>query len=156
MKVKTMSKLKVLAEFTVLGDPRIFALRRPRARSVGLHARVHEHPENLSAKDCVRAAATRQSPPPLEPVETPLELTVRAFFPVPQSWSKKQRKRALAGERAHVSKPDCSNIVKLVEDALEDIYYRNDSQFVQVVMSKCYSARPRLEVLIGQYVGDGQ
>ena len=137
-----------LARFTVLGDPRTFALRRPRAWRFGQHARVHDHPDNRSAKDCIRAAAIRQSPSPPTPAEGPLALFIEAHFPVPRSWSKKQQRLALAGERLHVSVPDCTNIAKLVEDALEEIYYRNDSQFCEVSISKAYSDRPRLVVEI--------
>ncbi|MNU11384.1 Endodeoxyribonuclease RusA [compost metagenome] len=47
------------------------------------------------------------------------------------------------------SKPDLSNYIKGIEDAIEGILLKNDSQVVDYGKSgKWYSDRPRIEVIV--------
>jgi Holliday junction resolvase RusA-like endonuclease len=48
------------------------------------------------------------------------------YIPMPESWSRKKRETMLY-ER-HTSKPDMTNLRKLVEDALTGIVYEDDCQ----------------------------
>ena len=55
----------------------------------------------------------------------------------------------LAGEIRPVKRPDLSNIIKTVEDALNGLAYLDDKQLVDYGPSgKWYSDRPRLEIEI--------
>jgi Holliday junction resolvase RusA-like endonuclease len=77
------------------------------------------------------------------PLEGPLDLRMTAFMPVPPSWSQKKQRAALDGLIYPTGKPDCSNLVKLVEDAMLGVCYRDDSQIVSLHVWKAYSDRPR-------------
>ena len=84
---------------------------------------------------------------PETPAEVPVRLGLRIYRSIPKSWSKKKRERADAGAIRPVTKPDISNILKGVEDALNGLWYHDDSQIVEYgEMGKWYSARPRIEI----------
>lgn len=82
------------------------------------------------------------------PTVEPVELSVQAFFPVPSSWSKKRKAMALAGEIQHTVKPDGSNVLKSIEDALNGVVYADDSQIIKSTISKHYSDVPRVQVTV--------
>lgn len=73
---------------------------------------------------------------------------IEAFFPIPQSWSKLKRTRALIGTVCHTTKPDCDNICKAALDALNGIVFRDDAQVVKATVSKHYAVKPYLLVTV--------
>ena len=80
----------------------------------------------------------------------PLRLRIEAVHGVPPSWPKKRREAAIAGETAHTSRPDISNIVKAIEDGMNGVVYRDDSQIVLLVARKRYGENPRVEVEVSE------
>ena len=61
--------------------------------------------------------------------------------------SKKKREAALAGKLRPTTKPDVSNVLKGVEDALKGVWYVDDSQIVGYgELGKWYAERPRIEI----------
>lgn len=66
-----------------------------------------------------------------EPMKGPLKLSVEFIFLRPSSVSEKKRP-------LHVVKPDCSNLLKLVEDSLNTLLWHDDSQIVSVTCEKKY------------------
>ena len=82
------------------------------------------------------------------PLEGPVALMVKFYFPIPRSWSQKRQALALNGELLPIVKPDVDNCVKLVKDALSMIVWRNDAQVVLVTGAKFYSDRPRTEIVV--------
>jgi Holliday junction resolvase RusA-like endonuclease len=78
----------------------------------------------------------------------PLVMMLAVYMPVPKSWSKSKTEMALAGAIAPTSKPDLDNVVKSVSDALNKICYVDDSQIVDLIVSKRYSLYPRVDVVI--------
>lgn len=82
-----------------------------------------------------------------------LEMVVTAFYSIPKSWSKKKKQAALNDEFRPVVKPDLSNALKSIEDALNKVAYDDDSAIVSVSAHKYYSDNPRVEVtIIGEWV----
>jgi Holliday junction resolvase RusA-like endonuclease len=76
-----------------------------------------------------------------EPLGGPLNVSMRFVFVPGKSVKRKH----------HTVKPDCSNLIKGVEDALNGIVWRDDSQIVQVEGRKLYDVsggRPRIEVTV--------
>lgn len=69
-------------------------------------------------------------------------LTLDLYVQPPLSWSKKKIELALSGELKPTSKPDFSNVLKAIEDAMNGIVYADDSQIVMVTGSKNYSSNP--------------
>lgn len=74
----------------------------------------------------------------------PVALTVKAYYVKPKSWSK----RRAARELYKLSKPDLSNIVKAIEDALNESAYADDAQIVQHSAWKGWGERNEIVVEI--------
>jgi Holliday junction resolvase RusA-like endonuclease len=83
----------------------------------------------------------------LAPLEGPLSLVVTAYFPVPGSWSKKQRAAALEHLIRPAKKPDADNLLKMM-DALNEVVWRDDAQIVDAQVAKFYSDRPRIVIVV--------
>lgn len=79
------------------------------------------------------------------PIEGPLNVTLVAYMPVPESWSKKKRREALANTIHPTGKPDLDNLLKML-DAFNMVVWRDDAQIVSGSFTKRYSDRPRLVV----------
>ena len=73
----------------------------------------------------------------ITPFTVPVVLCIEAHMPFPNSWSKK--KRALLLGTPHHSRPDLSNIVKLIEDAFNGYLWADDSLIGRIVADKRYS-----------------
>ena len=81
-------------------------------------------------------------------LDGPLEAVLEMRFPVPASWSKAKRARALAGIEWHTSKPDADNVAKAILDACNGVVFRDDAQVVMLVATKAFSDGPGVRVVI--------
>lgn len=131
-------------QFTIPGAP--VAKARPRVTRTG-HAYT---PKKTSDYEKLVQIYAKQemAVQRLNPVVDAVKLTVEAFFPIPSSWTKAKQKKALEGDLEHTSKPDIDNLCKAVQDAMNGIVYKDDSQIVLVVGSKAYASEPRVEVTV--------
>jgi Holliday junction resolvase RusA-like endonuclease len=132
-----------MIEFVVYGAPQ--AQGRPRA-SVR-HGRVvmYDPTSSRDYKHIVSLTASQHRPKEL--IEKPVSLTVKVYRPIPASWSKAKKEKAIRGLLLPTGKPDLSNYIKGVEDAIEGVLVHNDSQIVDYGHScKKYSDTPRIEV----------
>ena len=78
-----------------------------------------------------------------------IKLSVTAYMPIPHSWSLKQKTKAMSGALRHTKRPDLSNIIKSVEDALNGIVYADDAQIDRYGESrKAFSSIPRTEIVV--------
>jgi Holliday junction resolvase RusA-like endonuclease len=80
-------------------------------------------------------------------LEGAVEISVAIFKQIPASFSAKKRQLALRGILRPITKPDCSNQLKAIEDAaLTGIVIRDDRCIVGVRMAKWFSDKPRVEI----------
>ena len=140
-----------MIEFTVYGEP--VAQGRPRAGKTARGDVVMFDPgKSKDYKRYVAMIASQHRPKQL--IEQPVSLTVKVYRPIPGSWSKVKQAKAENGALLPTSKPDLSNYIKGVEDAIEGIILKNDSQVVNYGESgKWYSQNPRIEVTIKEVAG---
>lgn len=82
----------------------------------------------------------------------PILLRIIARFEPPKSASKKEKLAMLDGRVFPLKKPDIDNIVKVVADALNGVAYHDDTQIVQVIAKKVYSALDGLDVTVEEYI----
>ncbi len=68
-----------------------------------------------------------------------LKMNIDVFMPVPKSYSKTKKEKALANEIRPIVKPDCDNIAKNINDSLNGIVYPDDKQIVSLTVNKYYS-----------------
>lgn len=80
-------------------------------------------------------------------LQGPVEMHIKAVYPIAQSWPKKKTQSALDGLLRPTTKPDADNIVKIIADALNEIAYGDDKQIVDLRFRKEYG-QPNVEVRI--------
>jgi Holliday junction resolvase RusA-like endonuclease len=93
---------------------------------------------------------------PEVPFDEPLCLGALFFRPIPKYISNNKSKldAALNYELLPAKKPDLKNLVASVEDALEGVFYINDSSIVAYIpvnglpTGKYYSKTPRVEIVL--------
>ncbi len=78
----------------------------------------------------------------------PLVVEMKFYRSIQKKGSVKTKQDKRDGIIRPTSVPDVSNYVKLIEDALNGIVYKDDSQIVRLVAEKYYSDNPRTEVNI--------
>lgn len=80
--------------------------------------------------------------------DKPLKAIIDVYMPIPKSFSKKKYEQALSGEIRPTVKPDCDNIAKNINDALNGIVYPDDKQIVSLTVNKIYSDNEFVKVII--------
>lgn len=81
-------------------------------------------------------------------INMPLQVRITAFYPIPKSFNKAKRERAISDDLRPTTKPDCDNIIKVVLDALNGVAYYDDKQVVCVSCNKYYGERGYLKIEI--------
>ena len=123
--------------------PHVRGQGRPRAVVRGKHAGVYTHKDDGAYRGEVvyltRLAMDAQGL--TEPMDGPLRLTLDVFYARPKSVSFKRRPLPTV-------KPDLSNIIKAIEDALNGVAIVDDAAIVELVASKVYGPSPLVRVLV--------
>jgi len=71
--------------------------------------------------------------------EEKVYMEVEAHYSIPKSATKKKKELMRKGEMRPLKKPDLSNILKIIEDALNQMAYKDDSQIVDAKITKHYT-----------------
>jgi len=82
------------------------------------------------------------------PLNIPLAVKLRFYFPIPSSATKKFKTKAITELVPVTKKPDLDNCVKAILDPLNTIFWTDDKLIVEILAKKFYSERPRIEVFI--------
>lgn len=129
--------------FTIPGPPA--AKGRPRATTIGGHARMYTPAKTMSYESLV-AWTAKQAMGPSAPILGPLSVFIGAVWSVPASWSKKRSEAAIY----RAAKPDVDNVAKIVADACNGIVWGDDAQIVELRVSKRYGAVPGVTVEVAE------
>ena len=135
---------------TIPGRP--IAKARPRFFRRGAFVGTYNPQETEEGRWQVSATVQLQAQDPDYRSNRPIRLECLFYMPIPESWSKK-RKEDLGGllagfGKGHTTKPDLNNLIKWVEDCLNGIAWKDDSQVYQITAEKRYDTEPRTEVYI--------
>lgn len=125
----------------LLGHPR--GKGRPRrARLASGVTITHSEPKTAEYEANLKLAAfhAMAGRPPLD---GPVALLLEAFFPIPQSWSRKRQRAALEGQVRPTVVPDAANLAAIT-DPCNGLLWHDDRQLVELTVKKTYSERPRL------------
>ncbi|QAU22572.1 RusA family crossover junction endodeoxyribonuclease [Dyella sp. M7H15-1] len=146
----------IVIAFTIPGEP----VAKGRARStplmrngwpvIGKGGRpvvTQYTPEKTARYENLVRLAAQQAMAGRDPEQGAVELTVRAFLPIPASWSMRKQRAAALGEIKPTKKPDLDNLLKAIKDGANGVTWRDDAQVVDVRSSKRYGT-PRVEVEI--------
>ncbi|MDF7683392.1 RusA family crossover junction endodeoxyribonuclease [Lactobacillus sp. ESL0679] len=148
-------------EFTIMGDP--FGKQRPRATIRGGHIHIYTPQETKDYEARVREAATRQ----VRMITVPVVVDIKAYFKIPKYFSKKKKRRCLAGLERPTKKPDKDNIEKIVLDGMNPLsgvnkatrkrvvkaegLYLDDKQVIAGKTTKLYGEPARVEVVVTEF-----
>ena len=132
--------------FTVPGEPK--GKGRPRFTTRGGYAKTYTPVETANYESLVRLAYFQSYGELM--LEGALSLEVAAYFPIPKSASKKQQSKMLKREVLPTRRPDADNLLKVVQDALNGVAYKDDCQLASVSCSKFYSDKPLVEVTLSE------
>jgi len=83
-----------------------------------------------------------------EPLETPVSLYLYIRVPIPKSCTKKRLEAISDGSEKPTKKPDASNILKSVEDGMNGVVYHDDSQIINIHVTKVYSSLPGVDICV--------
>lgn len=84
------------------------------------------------------------------PFDCALQVMIRAYYPIPQSWSQKKQTEAQQGLIRPTVKPDANNVSKSC-DGLNGVVWRDDAIIVDEFVRKYYSTNPRLEIEVSRW-----
>lgn len=121
---------------------------RPRFRGAGFKVITYTPPATKKYEKEV-ARIYKQSAGVIY-TEIPLRVRILAKFPIPESWSKKNKEKALKGEIKPNEKPDLDNIAKIILDGLNGVAYTDDKQVTSLEIEKVYSDTPCVVVYIAE------
>ena len=82
----------------------------------------------------------------LRKLDGAVELTVTAVWPWPEKYS--ARRRVQPGADRKATKPDASNVVKIIEDALIGIVFTDDARVSDLVVRKRYGDHPGVTIQV--------
>jgi Holliday junction resolvase RusA-like endonuclease len=81
-----------------------------------------------------------------------IRIQVTAIFSVPNSWSGKRQREALAGLIRPTVRPDVDNVLKTL-DALNGVVWRDDNVIVDCSITKYYGDIPSLRIEVWEHTG---
>lgn len=81
----------------------------------------------------------------------PIRAEIRVYHKVPKSYSKKRIEGIRQGLERPQKKPDADNIAKIILDSLNGIAYKDDSQVIELQVSKFFTFdTERVEFELGE------
>ena len=69
-------------------------------------------------------------------------------MPIPKSVTKSVKKQMINGACVPVKRPDIDNMAYTVTNAMTDLVYEDDSQIIDLVVSKRYAEVPKIVVKV--------
>lgn len=127
--------------FTIKGDPK--GKGRPRFTKTG---RVYTPAETTKYENLV-ALSYRNSAKGYK-FTSPVRVTVKAFHKPPKGKSKKVTEDMLNGHILPTKKPDADNVAKIILDGLNHVAWDDDTQVVDMMVTKRYAEEPMVAVII--------
>jgi Holliday junction resolvase RusA-like endonuclease len=131
--------------FVIPGTP--IAKGRPRFSTAGRFPRAFTPAKTSNYEAWVKMCAVEaMAGQPL--IAGPVKLSLNMYFEVPSSWPKWKREAAVTDALRPTGRPDTGNVLKAIEDALNGIVWKDDSQVVEVDCCKAYDAEPHVRVRV--------
>lgn len=155
--------------FTIIGDPQGKA--RPRFSRAGKGVRTYTPTATQKYEELVRyCAVSARQKEKVKPISADMSISIKAYFKVPTSYSKKRKHNCLAGVERPSKKPDSDNIAKIVLDGLnpkmkrsktlhkmvclQQGLYQDDKQVVSLSVEKWYAEEPKVVITASWHEDD--
>ena len=131
--------------FDIPGNPQ--ALKRHRTVRTEKFNRTYDPSVNDKADFLAKAMNYR----PAKPLDQPLFLKLSFYFQRPKAHYRTGSKAGILKDNApmwHTKTPDADNLVKFVCDALNKVFWRDDSVICALSVMKKYSETPHISIKI--------
>lgn len=120
---------------------------KARPRTDFVNGRIHEDAENAKKEKAIRKLAI-EAFGDRDPWTGPVRLVITSIFEIPKSWPKRYHDYiANGGTLYHDQKPDKDNLEKIVMDACNGVFWRDDGQVALGGQLKRYGYPERTEVV---------
>ena len=119
---------------------------RPKFSVRGGFARAYTPAKTVRAENNILSQAIAHKPS--QPFQNRVSMDLIFFMPIPKSMNKREMALAVSEDMIHTKKPDKDNLEKAVCDALNEVFWRDDSIIWKSTSEKRYSPNPRIEVSI--------
>jgi len=129
--------------FNIPGDPQ----GKLRARTVWGGKRTYTPQKTADYEELIRWSYRRVSKDIFDQ-EEPLEVCIVAWFKPPKSTPKYKACNMLKQLIYPTKKPDIDNIAKIILDALNGVAYKDDTQVIDLKVSKRYAKKASVAVII--------
>lgn len=140
----------MMCDFEIEGKP--VGKGRPRFKRVGNFVQTYTPANTAEYEKLVRLRFQNAGG---VITDKPVRVEIVAFFAPPKSARKKDKIEMLTNRILPEKKPDCDNIAKIILDALNKIAYIDDSQVIELVVKKRYSAEAKVIVHIEEIEAAG-
>lgn len=130
-----------MIEFTIPGEPKSKARHRTSKKGFNYTPKETVDYENW-VKQCFVIEHGQTM------LEGQIKATIKAYFGIPKSYSKKKRAAIEEGSLRPTKKPDSDNLAKSILDSLNGIAYKDDSAVVTLQVDKFFANEPRVEVTL--------
>lgn len=117
---------------------------RPRATRKGAGIQIYDPPKVSKYKRAIAKQARLLYDG--EPLDGPLKVHLKFYRHIQKSISKKEHALRMSGAHRPTVKPDTDNYIKSTLDGLNGLLWADDNQIVDLVASKFYSDKPRVEI----------
>lgn len=115
-------------KFTVPGNP--FGKQRPKFARMGTYTKTYTPKKTTQHEKEVAECFLEVARGRRFKEKEPLDIRIIAYYPIPQSTSKKRRKEMLEHRIRPTVKPDLDNVAKLIYDALNGVAWYDDNAIV--------------------------
>lgn len=129
----------------------VVAKGRPRFSKRGNFVRTYTPKKTKDYEAIVRDAAS-DAMDYESPFEGALFLSVDVYFPIPKSYTKRDKEAAESGRKKPAKKPDIDNLIKTAMDGLNEVVFHDDKQVTHLQACKKYSYEPRMEITVREVV----
>lgn len=153
----------MILKFVIPGEPQ--GKERPRfARGKKVRTYTPKVTHNYEGLVRLYAVEARRRHHIVKPIAQNCGVSIKAYFSVPRSYSKKRKEACLSGKESPTKKPDSDNIAKIVLDGMnprmklnrithhrecvQEGFYEDDKQVTRLVTEKKYAEKPCVEVTV--------
>ena len=119
--------------------------QRPRAARRGASITIYDPPKVKAYKRRIKFMALERN---ITPYDEPIEIDVKIYRRNQKNVSRVEMDRREHCESLPSVKPDLDNYIKSLSDALNGVFWTDDSKICKLTAGKFYSQKPRIEVIV--------